>query len=337
MIARMATALLPSAPAFDPARRRSLRRSLLVWFDRNQRDLPWRSSRDPYRVWLSEIMLQQTRVGAVLEHYRRFLSRFPNLASLAAARPSAVLAAWSGLGYYRRARALHAAARLIMNRHHGRFPDTAEALEQLPGIGRYTAAAVASIAFGRPCAVLDGNVERVLQRLLGPPARSRAELWTQAQHLLSPTRPGDFNQAMMELGATVCLPRQPRCSECPVAGLCSSRGLALPAAKPEPRQTRQLNCLLAQRGRSLYLVRRPRSASLMPSMWELPQLAPESPAPAPALALKHSITTTDYQVSVVRDGAGSLPPGGRWLPPSSLRALPLTGLTRKILRRLAIL
>ncbi len=333
----MTTALLPSAPAFDPAGCRFLRRRLLSWFDRHRRDLPWRSSRDPYRVWLSEIMLQQTRVGAVVEHYRHFLSRFPNLASLAAARPASVLAAWSGLGYYRRARALHAAARLIMTRYGGRFPDTVEALQQLPGIGRYTAAAIASIAFDRPCAVVDGNVERVLQRLLGPPPRTRAELWAQAQHLLSPTRPGDFNQAMMELGATVCLPRQPRCPECPVAGLCATRGSALPAKKPEMRQTRRVNCLLAERGRSVYLMLRPRSVSLMPGMWELPELVLETQAAAPALALKHSITNTDYEVSVVRDGAGPLPPGGRWVPPATLRALPLTGLTRKILGRFDLL
>src|SRR4030088_1756445 len=143
------------------------RRRILAWYDEHARDLPWRKSRDPYRVWLSEIMLQQTRVAAVIAHYQEFLRRFPTIEKLAAAREASVLAAWSGLGYYRRARMLHAAAKVVARDHGGKFPDTTEALRELPGIGRYTAAAIASIAFGKPVAVVDGNVERVLQRLSG--------------------------------------------------------------------------------------------------------------------------------------------------------------------------
>ena len=193
---------------------RTFQRRLLRWYDANRRDLPWRKTRDPYRVWLSEIMLQQTRVNAVLDHYRRFLERFPNLEALAAAPLASVLAAWSGLGYYRRARMLHQAAQNVVQTKGAQFPSTSKELLALPGIGRYTAAAIASIAFNEPIAVVDGNVERVLDRLLGRKLK-QMEVWAEAQSLLPPDRPGDFNQAMMELGATVCTPRAPQCLICP--------------------------------------------------------------------------------------------------------------------------
>ena len=195
---------------FDSRTRPLFRRHLLWWYDRNKRDLPWRKDRDPYHVWISEIMLQQTRVAAVIEYYRRFLERFPTVHALAAAREASVLTAWSGLGYYRRARALHQAAKVIVNEYAGRFPQTADGLRALPGIGRYTGAAIASIAFDEAAAVVDGNVERVLGRLLGRNL-DREEAWSTADELLSRCRPGDFNQALMELGATVCLPRDPKC------------------------------------------------------------------------------------------------------------------------------
>ncbi len=220
---------------FDALATRRWRQRLLSWYDRNRRDLPWRRDRDPYRVWLSEIMLQQTRVSAVLEHYRRFLRRFPTVQKLASAREPAVLAAWSGLGYYRRARMMHAAAKAIVKQHGGRFPGGIAELRALPGIGRYTAAAIASIVFDVPAAVVDGNVERVLGRVFGTGLTGEG-FWQTAETLLSRKRPGDFNQAMMELGATVCLPRQPRCSACPVFGLCATRGhLELPK-KIEPSE-----------------------------------------------------------------------------------------------------
>lgn len=211
------------------------RARLLAWYDSHARDLPWRKSRDPYRVWLSEIMLQQTRVAAVISHYREFLRRFPTVERLAAARESSVLAAWSGLGYYRRARMLHAAAKCIAGELHGEFPRTADGLKQLPGIGRYTAAAVASIAFGEPVAVVDGNVERALSRFFASDL-SQQKIWQSAETLLDRSRPGDFNQAMMELGATVCTPRTPSCLTCPVMDLCATRGERPPGPKPAPRR-----------------------------------------------------------------------------------------------------
>src|SRR5277367_3397421 len=244
------------------------RRALLRWYDRNRRDLPWRKTHDPYRIWLSEIMLQQTRVAAVLEHYRIFLERFPNVERLAAASEDAVLAAWSGLGYYRRARMLHRCAGEIVVQHGGRFPETASALRELPGIGRYTAAAIASIAFGEAVAVVDGNVERVLERV-GGSNLSTAENWECAQELLSKSRPSDFNQAMMELGATVCLPREPRCAACPVLGLCATgsrelrakgSGLGALRGKALPRQMkREIWCALERRDERVRMVKRPKN------------------------------------------------------------------------------
>jgi len=174
------------------------RKKLLGWYDVHARDLPWRESCDPYRVWVSEIMLQQTRVAAVIEHYHEFLRRFPTVQKLASAREASVLAAWSGLGYYRRARMLHAAAKVVARERRGTFPETADEWRTLPGVGRYTSAAIASIAFGEAVAVVDGNVERVLQRIVGT-AISGEQIWQQAESLLERNRPGDFNQAMMEL------------------------------------------------------------------------------------------------------------------------------------------
>jgi A/G-specific adenine glycosylase len=190
------------------------RRLLLRWYDKNQRKLPWRGERDPYRILVSEIMLQQTRVAVVEHRYKEFIAQFPTPRRLAQAREQTVLAAWSGLGYYRRARNLRAAAKEIIKQ--GEFPGTAEALRELPGIGRYTANAVASIAFGEPVPVVDGNVKRVLERIFAARFSSRGKKseeqhWELAGVLLHKSRAGDFNQAMMELGATVCLPAQPLC------------------------------------------------------------------------------------------------------------------------------
>ena len=213
---------------------KQFRKLLLQWYDRHARDLPWRESRDPYRIWLSEIMLQQTRVAAVIAHYHEFLRRFPTVEKLAHAREASVLAAWSGLGYYRRARMLHAAAKAVARR--GTFPATAAELLDLPGVGRYTAAAIASIAFGEPVAVVDGNVERVLQRFSGRRLEGK-EFWSAAEDLLDRERPGDFNQAMMELGATVCTPRAPGCLTCPVVEFCGTRGEMAGWSDPHRRKS----------------------------------------------------------------------------------------------------
>jgi A/G-specific adenine glycosylase len=308
--------------------RERFRRRLLEWFDRHKRDLPWRRDGDPYRVWLSEIMLQQTRVAAVVEHYERFLRRFPSVEKLAAAREASVLAAWSGLGYYRRARMLHAAAKEVVKA--GRFPASSTELRALPGVGRYTAAAVASIAFGEPVAVVDGNVERVLQRWLGKRIAGEP-LWAAAQAMLSVERPGDFNQAMMELGATVCVPRQPKCGLCPVSRMCSTRGELPDRVRGTRQRKREINYALDRRNGSIFLVKRPDTASLMPGMWELPEMAGTKLKSRPGLTLRHSITVTDYRVGVTESAA---PAGtaGRWVGKSRLLKLPLTGLARKILR-----
>ena len=259
-----------------PASSAILQQQLLAWYDAHARDLPWRETRDPYRVWLSEIMLQQTRVAAVIEHYHEFLRRFPSVEKLASAREASVLAAWSGLGYYRRARMLRAAAKVVVREHGGRFPQTAGELRVLPGIGRYTAAAIASIAFGEPVAVVDGNVERVLQRISG--TRLAGEpLWAAAGDLLDHRRPGDFNQAMMELGATVCIPRAPGCLTCPVVKLCATRGEMDGSAKSARQNKREIDYALISRGvtsdAEVFLVQRARDASLMAGMWELPEIA----------------------------------------------------------------
>jgi A/G-specific adenine glycosylase len=310
--------------------RRRIRSRLLRWYDENQRSLPWRGERDPYRVWISEVMLQQTRVNAVKDHYRRFLERFPTVQSLARAKPAAVLAAWSGLGYYRRARALHAAARQVARS--GAFPRSSDEWRQLPGIGRYTAAAIASIAFGEPRAVVDGNVERVFARMFN---LSGEDCWHIAEQLLSRTRPGDFNQALMELGATVCLPRAPMCHACPIAADCNARGQIANVA-PQPRNKQDVAFELRQHGKLIRLTKRPARSSLMPNMWELPP-SPVHLARAPLIEVRHSITNTDYRVYVYRAGTRRKRAPGAWVQVSRISELPLTGLTRKILRRLDII
>jgi len=318
----------------NSAGRRCFRHRLLEWFDRHKRDLPWRRDRDPYRVWLSEVMLQQTRVAAVTDHYERFLRRFPSIEKLASARESSVLAAWSGLGYYRRARMLHAAAKKIVKEYGGRFPGTAEDLRALPGIGRYTAAAIASIAFDEPVAVVDGNVERVLQRVQGKNLAGEA-LWGAAGELVERHRPGDFNQAMMELGAIICLPRQPQCLLCPVSDHCATRGELDRPGKDARQMKREIYYAFACRDGSIFLVRRPETATLMPGMWELPEIA-DTNGTATWFTLRHSITVTDYMVRVLRN---SVPSGldGRWVRTSRVNTLPLTGLARKILRAARII
>lgn len=323
------------APFLTSIQARSFRRALLRWYERHRRELPWRQDRDPYRIWISEIMLQQTRVAAVLDHYARFMRRFPTVQALASARASSVLAAWSGLGYYQRARRMHAAAKLIARTRGGVLPHTANAWLELPGIGRYTAAAIASIAFDEPVAVVDGNVERVLQRLLGMSC-SAAAAWERAQELMDPARPGDHNQAMMELGATVCTPRAPQCLICPVNAFCRTRGVE--PARVQPRRKSKDVCYgLTRRDDAVLLVRRDAGHSLMAGMWELPALAPEAAnGDHPLLRVRHSITDTDYRVSVFSVAADRMQglTDARWFTARQYERLPLTGLARKVLRKL---
>jgi A/G-specific adenine glycosylase len=221
----------------------SPRAKLLRWYDVHARDLPWRHTRDPYRVWVSEVMLQQTRVETVLRYYAPFLRRFPTLRALARAPEDRVMAAWSGLGYYRRARLLHAGVRAVVARHGGRVPEHPEARWALPGVGRYTAGAIGSIAFGREEAVVDGNVARVLSRVhrietpLGR-ADTDARLWREAERLVQGPRPGDFNQALMELGATVCSRSSPACARCPLRSHCRAYATGAVERLPVARKRR---------------------------------------------------------------------------------------------------
>jgi A/G-specific adenine glycosylase len=315
-----------------------LRHAMLDWYDKNRRNLPWRHDADPYRIWVSEIMLQQTRVAVVINHYVRFMKRFPTVQALAAARDASVLAVWSGLGYYHRARRMHQAAKMIVRERHGEFPRTAEEWCELPGIGRYTAAAIASIAFGEAVAVVDGNVERVLMRMSGR-AEGREAAWQKARTLLDRSRPGAFNQAMMELGATVCTPRAPQCPRCPLNVWCKSRGAEV-APPAVARKRKKLCYALVQKRRAVLLVQRPMNVSLMAGMWELPAIPGRRlNGNKPVATLRHSITDTDYDVAVVAVSAESLhsPEGGaRWFVRKQWELLPLTGLTRKVLRALTV-
>jgi A/G-specific adenine glycosylase len=308
-----------------------MRARLLAWYDKNHRDLPWRHTGDPYRIWVSEIMLQQTRVAAVIDRYGIFLERFPDVRALAKADVAEVLALWSGLGYYRRARSLHQAARQIVASR-GAMPGTALQWRALPGIGRYTAAAIASIASGEACAVVDGNVERVLRRMIGAAGIAIEQVWDVAEEWISPARPGDFNQALMELGATVCLPAAPQCDLCPLHKWCKTKGV-LPARLVAARKRRDIAYSLALRKDSVYLKRRASSESLMPEMWELPEVILNGHTPE--FVLRHAITVTDFRVAVVRTATPS--GGGRWVRIQRVSSLPLTGLTRKILSRAGII
>ena len=266
------------------AQRRTLRPALLAWFDHNKRELPWRDTRDPYAIWVSEVMLQQTQVDRVIAYYQRFLERFPTVKSLASAEVSDVLSLWSGLGYYSRARNLHKAAVELDSRHQGTLPSTVEALRTLPGFGRYTAGAVASIAFDQEAPLVDGNVARVLSRLFeidgAPQDKTReATLWEVATILVKGERPGDFNQSLMELGATVCTPASPTCLLCPVQTHC--RALAAgrvaelpPPRKLPPRKRLEIAVALSHRDGNVLLARRPESG-LFGGLWEMPGLVLE--------------------------------------------------------------
>ena len=257
----------------------TLRPALLAWYRANRRDLPWRRTRDPYAIWIAETMLQQTRVDTVIPYYQRFLSRFPDVAALASADLEAVLFEWAGLGSYSRARNLRVAAQRIADGFGGCVPDDVESLRSLPGVGRYTAGAVASIAYDRPVAVLDGTVTRVLARLLeirNTPtlARVQERLWRAAEALARGRSPGDLNQALMELGATLCTPRAPDCRRCPVARCCKARRAGDPESIPPtaPRKAKRVvtNAVaLVTRGGRLLAVRRP-DRGLLGGLWELP-------------------------------------------------------------------
>jgi len=264
----------PAASSLNP-----LRKALLAWYDANRRDMPWRNTRDPYAIWISEAMLQQTRVDTVIPYWERFLETFPTVETLATADIDEVYAVWTGLGYYSRARNLKHAAETIVADHGGQLPDTAEGLATLKGIGRYTAGAIASIAFEREAPLVDGNVIRVFARLLGIREDSAAKtvvdrMWAVAGELVKGPRPGDLNQALMELGATVCTPRNPSCLLCPVRSGCDAHAVgdaeALPIKRKKTKQTKiRAVAAYIERNGKILAVRRPETG-LMAGLWELP-------------------------------------------------------------------
>ncbi len=348
---------LPCNPADVAAR-------LLAWYAESGRDLPWRGTRDPYRVWLSEIMLQQTTVAAVIPYYERFLEAFPDIEALAAAPVEAVIEQWAGLGYYRRAHNLHAAAKQVVEDYGGRFPDTLEAILALPGIGRSTAGAILSIAFDRPAPVLDGNVRRVLCRLfaLREPPRSRSaekKLWRWAERLTPPDRPHDYAQAIMDLGATVCLPGQPLCDACPLAGICRGYALDLVHLLPVRQQTRKVPTvrrvvLAVQKGGRLLVRRRPLDGMLA-GLWELPEaeLVDEEPTDQAARRLarsfgahnpqrvgqvRHAYSHFRLELELWRATTEEASGGGegayRWVPLEALDETPLHGAHKKAFKLL---
>jgi A/G-specific adenine glycosylase len=355
--------LLPRASSPDAKLDAALfRRKLMSWYRSHARELPWRGVSDPYRTWLSEVMLQQTRVAAVIDHYDNFLRKFPTMLSLALASESEVLATWSGLGYYRRARMLHKAAQFLVRERAGVLPTTAAELRTLPGIGEYTSAAIASIAFGESIAVVDGNVERVLLRLAGRPeiktAEGRAFVQRKAAALV-PKRSingranaaGDHNQAMMELGATICLPQSPLCLHCPVYSMCKTRGEHITTPR-SPQLSRPAAYLLSLRKRGtateVLLELRSEDASLMPGMYELPPVPLDAvQGREPLLRLRHSITNTNYYVQIFAahgpadSGLRRAVPAAKgdlqWVMTKRLAGLPLTGLARKALQRLDVM
>lgn len=338
-----------------------LRLRLIDWYEHHRRDLPWRKRTDPYAIWVSEIMLQQTRVAVVIERYQAFMARFPTLVSLALAPEEDVLALWSGLGYYRRARMLHKAAHFVATHLEGNLPGTSAGLRVLPGIGAYTAAAIASIAFGEPVAVVDGNVERVLCRLAGWESVTRAgatalrrKIEDLAERLVDPVRPGDFNQAMMELGATVCLPRNPQCLVCPLAEDCKTRGEHKTSPRPRMLSREVAHALSVRTGygakargagsREVLLEQRAASQTVMPGLWELPVLL-EAAVPEKDLRMtvRHAIMQVNYYVrirTVFEDDVDAMTVAGgerRWIPLSEAGSMALTGLTRKVLSRAHLL
>ena len=331
-----------------------LRSNLLAWYCANRRDLPWRRlpwRSDSYAIWVSEIMLQQTRVAVVIERFQAFLVRFPTIEALACAPEQDVLALWSGLGYYRRARMMHNTAQMVAVRDPAGLPVTAAELRTLPGIGAYTAAAIASIAHNEAVPVIDGNVERVLCRLYGLDAAAggvalRRKIEQFAAQLLDSRHPGDFNQALMELGATVCLPRNPQCAECPLRIRCITRGEHKTRPRP-PMRSREIAQALAVRtsrnrrsgqSREVLLEQRSASQSVMPGLWELPALRSASvPERHLRMTVSHSIMQVNYTVRIrtilESDADVIAAPAGkrRWVALDKAAQMPLTGLARKVL------
>lgn len=352
---------------FTASQRRTLRRRLLAWYSEHKRDLPWRQSRDPYRIWLSEIMLQQTQVATVKDYFDRFTRAFPDVCSLAAADETEVLRFWEGLGYYRRARQLHAAAKKVVAEYGGTFPNEVDELQQLPGIGRYTAGAIASIAFDRRAPILEANTIRLLSRLVayrGNPHSQTGQrpLWRVAEEILPQKRVAEFNQALMELGSLVCTPNEPKCATCPLSAVCAAFAAGLqreiPLAKPRQVYTDLREAAVIVRKNGSVLVRQCGADERWAGLWDFPRFAVEEDGPlfarkeiatkvasqtgiecAPSgllKTLKHGVTryriTLDcYQATYVGGRVRATTSAAvRWLPVGELPSLPLSTTGRKI-------
>lgn len=342
-----------------------MRRSLIRWYERHARDLPWRRTTDPYRIWLSEIMLQQTTVVAVVPYFERFLARFPSVHDLAAADENDVLRLWEGLGYYSRARNLRKAAQVIVHEHGGVFPSELDALQRLPGIGRYTAGAIASFAFDRRAPIVEANTLRLYCRLLGYEGDPRSKegqerLWSFAEMILPKTQPGRVNQALMELGATVCSPKEPDCEHCPIHAHCRSFAegtqstIPRPASRPAITEVSEIS-VAVRRGKKLLLRRRPQGERWA-GLWDFVRFALDGSSPSeivsaveeqtalkvdlgPQLAeLKHSVTR--YRITlrcfVARIDSGELRSDVEWswVAPQDLDRYPLSVTARKFAKLL---
>lgn len=352
---------MPKRPGPQPT---DLAPLLLPWFDREQRALPWRGVADPYRIWVSEIMLQQTQVTTVLPYYERFLETFPTVQDLAAADLEGVLGLWQGLGYYSRARHLHAAAQLIVAQHGGQFPATYAEARALPGVGSYAAGAILSIAYGVPLPALDGNAYRVLARVFavkgeiasGPAKRHLNALGKEA---VPHERPGDYNQALMELGAQVCLPRGPRCAECCLAEICQARARGLAESVPEIRRapTREVKTVVAllQRDHAVLVAKRP-ATGVWGGLWEFPNCEGADAEALQEYLARHfgvlvtepkefarlthgimdqRITLTAYRCDVIRGRAHSAAHEAlAWVRPDGLDAYPLPAPHHKLAEKL---
>jgi A/G-specific adenine glycosylase len=359
-----------SAQYFSAAQRQSLRRRLLTWYRNHARDLPWRRSRDPYRVWISEVMLQQTQVATVRDYFERFVESLPDVHCLAAASEQQVLRLWEGLGYYRRARQLHAAARQIVSEYGGQFPQDEKELQNLPGIGRYTAGAIASIAFDRRAAILEANTSRLLARLIGyadDPQRADGQrvLWQVAEEVLPQKNVAQFNQALMELGSLVCTPSEPNCSQCPLCSLCAARVAGkqnqIPPAKARQSYTELHEAAVVVTKNGRVLVRQCAKGERWAGLWDFPRFQIEAAGPlfvrkeimskvaaqtgiqcepGPTLkTFRHGVTryritldcySAEYVAGRVRNNSPDAPI--RWLSRSELADLPLSTTGRKIAR-----
>lgn len=326
-------------PSLAPPSVRPARDALLRWFARHARDFPWRHDRTPYRVLVAEAMLQQTRAETVVPYFERWMRALPDLHALARAGPDTVLRLWEGLGYYRRAHALRRAAQEVVHERGGRFPDQEAELRTLPGVGPYTAAAVAAFAFGRAAIAIDGNVRRVCARLLADPAPRDADLRAHLAPLLPARAPGRTTEALIELGATVCRPTSPRCDLCPLASVCSGRTYGRPEAFPaagrrSPPRTRRRYAALHLNGDRLWLIRRP-EGGLLAGLWGPPQQ--EEPPPGrflPEVAHRYSHFALRLTPVVATPGAPPPPPpdggDGAWCDPATVAELPLSTVDRKV-------